>query len=87
LHSLLRPGRYEDAPHDFVDVCHLRSRAYPKVAKFVGDELAPALPPASQALSARVPKPPRGVEVVTIRPHASEWEPDEDLRQNIYPLW
>jgi hypothetical protein len=87
LHEFLRPQRYEDAPRDFFDVCHLRTDSYAKVGRFVGEELARSLPPASQAPSARMPRPPAEVEIVSIRRQLPEAEPEEDLRQNIYPLW
>lgn len=72
--SFLRPSTYEDAPRDFFDVCHLRPRAYAKVAAYAASVLAdilpepPAVVPAADAVD----------EDVAER---------EDMRKNIYPLW
>lgn len=54
LHGLLEPARWEDAPADFYDVCHLRPRAYDKVGACVSGVLAGLLP-SQEPVPARVP--------------------------------
>jgi hypothetical protein len=73
LHELMRPRRYEDAPNDFFDVCHLRPSAYPKLGRFVGEKLASRLPAASAADRRAAQR---------VGPRC-----DEDMRANIYPIW
>jgi hypothetical protein len=76
LHALLRPPTYEEATRDFFDVCHLRPRAYPKLAAFVSEELRTILPDTPPAVSG-----------LWRPPNIDAPEPGEDLRKNIYPIW
>lgn len=76
LDGFLRPERYDEATRDFFDVCHLRPRTYPRVARFISDELTTILPQTPPSVNGW-------------RPRAEEHtaEPAEDLRKNIYPIW
>jgi hypothetical protein len=76
LHACFRPPSYEDATRDFFDVCHLRPRAYPKLAAFVSNELRGVLPATPPSVNGWRPQTP------VVAP-----EPTEDLRKNIYPIW
>ena len=76
LADFMRPRSYEEAPLDFFDVCHLRPRAYPKVAGFISGELQKILPAAPPSIADWRPPAREPVAVAA-----------EDLRENIYPLW
>lgn len=76
LAAALRPRSYETATRDFFDVCHVRPRAYPRLAEPVAAELRRLLPETPADVHEFRPPPARP------RP-----EPAEDLRQNIYPVW
>jgi hypothetical protein len=79
LHGAFTPPRYEDAPADFFDVCHLRPRSYGKVGAFVGDRLRPHLEAAAPAR-----RPSLIDRALGRKPPAAG---SEDLKKNVYPLW
>jgi hypothetical protein len=76
LHAYFRPQRYEEATRDFFDVCHLRPRAYPRLAGFISEELRRILPETPPSVNGWRPQ-----------PKLAHTEPAEDLRKNIYPIW
>jgi hypothetical protein len=78
LESLLKPSSYERIPDEFFDSCHLRPRAYPKVADFMSKTLQE---PLRQYYAAHPPLPPKGVDPTDQKSESA------DLRKNVYPLW
>lgn len=75
LEAHFRPSRFEDATREFFDVCHLRPRAYPRLAAYLSQELARILPDVPPVLAWQPPAPEQTVDAA------------EDLRKNIYPIW